>query len=162
MPTAEAAAFFQRHCAYERAGGDTLVLPSWNVDAWARLLAHAEPVALGTGDVLIKRGDDERAMFLVASGALEVASGEGRGAMGRMSRELPGSVVGEISFFDGRPRTATVWATEPTMLLRLERTAVERFAAAHPAQGLELLWALGRVLAARVRRGETRRSAQTY
>ena len=73
-----------------------------------------------------------------------------------MIRELLGAVIGEISFFDGKPRTATVWATKPTQLLRLDFEGWRAFAAAHPALGNELLFALGRALAFRLRRGEER------
>jgi len=44
---------------------------------------------------------------------LELRAGLGHGAeLGELYREPPGSVIGEISFFDGRPRTATVWAVD--------------------------------------------------
>lgn len=162
MPNADVATFFQRHCAVDRAG-DALYLPGWSVDDWARLLALAQPVSLGSGDVLIRRGESDRAVYFVASGALEVAVGTDRGdAMGRLFRERPGSVIGEISFFDGRPRAATVWAAKPTTLLRLDHDALLRFAAEHGAHGRDLLLALGRVLAFRLRRGEARRVPQPY
>lgn len=153
----DAAAFCQ-HCATDR-GGDALHLPDWTVADWQALLQLAQPVSLASGEVLIKRGQSERALYFVASGALEVTAGADQGeALGSMMRELPGSVIGEISFFDGRPRTASVWATQPTQLLRLDHEGWLRFASDHPALGHRLLFALGRVLAFRVRRGEERRA----
>lgn len=152
------AAFFHAHCAVDR-GADALHLPGWSGDDWARLLAQAQPVVLAAGQVLMKRGDSDRAVYLVADGSLEVTGAAGGGdAMGGLVREPTGAVIGEVSFFDGLPRTATVWATRPTTLLRLDQAAVQAFAAASPARGLELLLALGRVLAFRLRRGEARRA----
>lgn len=152
------AAFFHAHCAVDR-GAEALHLPGWSRDDWARLLAQAQPVVLAAGQVLMKRGDSDRAVYLVADGSLEVTGAAGGGdAMGGLVREPTGAVIGEVSFFDGLPRTATVWATRPTTLLRLDQAAVQAFAAASPARGLELLLALGRVLAFRLRRGEARRA----
>ena len=150
-PVAE---LFCRHGASDR-GADGLYLPGWSVGDWAALLSQARSVTLGRNDVLIKRGQAERSLFLVASGALEVNAGGG-GSMGPLLREGPGAVIGEIAFFDGGTRSATVWAIEPAELLALERQDIEAFAAQHPARGLELLFALGRVLAFRVRRSEHR------
>lgn len=157
LPAMPHAAFFHAHCAVDR-GADALYLPGWSVGDWSALLARAETVGLDSGQGLIKRGDSDRAVYLVADGALEVTGGAGPGdAMGRLFREQPGSVIGEISFFDGLPRTATVWATRPTTLLRLDHAAVLAFADALPERGRDLLLALGRVLAFRLRRGEMRK-----
>lgn len=157
-PTSRAARLFHAQGAQDR-GADGLYLPEWSLDDWAALLAHAKLVKLAPHDVLIKRGQAERSLFLVASGALEVNASGGGSTMGPLVREGAGAVIGEIAFFDGSPRSATVWATEPTELLALERFDIERFAGEHPARGLELLFALGRVLAFRVRRSEHRRRA---
>ncbi len=155
------AEFFRAHCAEAR-GADALYLPGWSADDWATLLAQARPVELKPNEVLIRRGLSESTVFLVASGALEVNARGSGGSLGMLFREGPGALIGEIAFFDGGKRSATVWAIEPTRLLSLERPDVEAFAAAHPQRGLELLFALGRVLAFHVRRSEQRAAADTY
>lgn len=162
MPTVDPASFFQRHCATGR-DGDALFLPGWTVDDWRALLGHAREQTLGHGEVLIKDGDSGRGLYLVASGALEVTAGgsPGGGTLGRLYREGPGSVFGEISFFDGKPRSATVWATQPTTLLRLDPDTLRTFSRDHPDLGQDLLFALGRVLAFRMRRGESQRAASS-
>ena len=160
MAPLDQAAFFQQHCALHH-GGDVLFLPGWTVENWRTLLAHTVFHALGTGEVLLKDGDSGGGLYLVASGALEISTGGGRdsGALGRLYREGPGSVFGEISFFDGKPRTATIWATQPTILLRLDPGALGAFSLDHPHLGQSVLFALGRVLAFRMRRGEAERAA---
>jgi len=147
---------FQQQCTQDR-DDDTLYLPTWTVDVWLRLFAHARPVSVATGDVVIRHGEHDRALYFVTRGALEVASSASRhDTLGTLSREHPGSVIGEISLFDGLPRTASVWAVKPTELLRLDRQALDEFAREEPAHALELLFGLGRVLALRLRRGEAR------
>ena len=146
------AAEFQRRCAQDQ-GDDALYLPHWTSGDWALLFAHTVPATLAAGDVLIRQGEPAGALYFVASGAMELRAGLGHGAeLGELYREPPGSVIGEISFFDGRPRTATVWAVEPTELRRLDHAALAAFSEACPRLAHDLLMALGRVLAFRLRR----------
>ena len=150
------ASAFQQHCADDR-GGDTLYLPNWSTEDWRRLFGHAQSVSISSGDVLIRHGERERALYFVISGALEVTGRTtGSDALGRLFREQPGSVLGEIALFDGLPRTATVWATEPTVLLRLDFDQMQGFITEFPKLGTDLLFALGRVLAFRLRRSSER------
>lgn len=155
-PLRQDAALFRARCAEDR-GDDALLLPRWGVDDWSALLARARPLTLPAGAVLMRMGQAQGSLYLLAEGALDVRAGT-PGALGSIQRERPGAVIGEISFFDGGPRSATVWATEPSRLLELDNDAVLAFAAAHPARGQELLMALARVLARRVRRSEGRRA----
>jgi CRP/FNR family cyclic AMP-dependent transcriptional regulator len=150
------AVVFQKQCTRD-SDDDTLYLPAWTLDDWHRLFAHARPVSVAAGDVLIRHGERDRALYFVTRGALEVAASAGRhDALGTLSREHPGSVLGEISFFDGLPRTASVWAVKDAELLRLDREGLDAFAREQPARAHELVFGLGRVLALRLRRGEAR------
>ncbi len=157
----QAAPFFCAHCAQER-GADTLYLPGWSEEDWRQLLARARAVELEPNQVLIRRGLSEQSLYLVLSGALQVSARGSGGSLGALFREGPGALIGEIAFFDGGRRSATVWAVEPTRLLSLERQDVEAFAADHPQRGLQLVLALGRVLAFHVRRSEQRPAADSY
>lgn len=151
----DAATLFHGQAGRERTA-DALALPGWPLAAWQALFAYASPVRLGNGDVLIRRGDADRALYFVVSGELEVRAhaGGGSDALGQLFRESPGAVFGEISLFDGKARTATVWATKPTELLKLDLPGLQAFTAQHPDRGNELLFALGEVLAMRLRRSE--------
>ena len=161
MPNRQLAERLNRRCAEDH-GIDALYLPGWTADDWATLLDRARPVALARNEVLIKKGQADGAMYLVASGQIEVNATGGNSAMGTLFREGPGAVIGEIAFFDGGKRSATAWALEPTELLALERADIEAFAAERPARALELMFALGRVLAHRVRHSEQRKRIDAY
>jgi CRP-like cAMP-binding protein len=63
----------------------------------------------------------------------------------------PGTVIGEVAFFDGRPRSAGVRAVTECELFRLSFEAFEVLAAREPALGRAVLLDLGRILAARLR-----------
>ena len=152
----DAAAFLHAHRADDQAG-DGLLLPNWSVEDWWALLSHAQSVEVDSGDALMRLGEQERALYFVIEGALEVSPSTGRGdTLGPVFRELPGSMFGEVSFFDGLPRSASVWAIKSTTLLRLSYSAFQAFTAQHMKLASDLLFAMGRVLAMRLRRGEAR------
>ena len=152
----DAAAFLHAHRADDQAG-DGLLLPNWSVEDWRALLSHAQTVEVDSGDALMRLGKQEGALYFVVEGALEVSPSTGRGyTLGPVFRELPGSMFGEVSFFDGLPRSAPVWAIKPTKLLRLSFSGFPASTAQHMTLASELLFAMGRVLAMRLRRGEAR------
>ncbi len=65
---------------------------------------------------LTVEGEPGDAFFVIVEGVARVTRG------GRDVRALgPGDFVGEISLIDGRPRTATVTATEPLQALVIRR-----------------------------------------
>ena len=158
MPVDQDAARLRDHCAVDRGSG-SLHLPNWILDDWVAFLAVARNVDLGSTQVLMREGQAQNSLLIVVGGELEVRAGIQGDAFGPLRRERFGAVIGEIAFFDGGARSATVWATEPTRLVELHRAAVMAFAAQRPARGIELFCALGQVLAWRVRRNEADRGA---
>lgn len=84
---------------------------------------HLRELALG--DVLFREGEAGASLVFVAAGELAAASRGPSGETVPLGRLGPGSVLGEISFLSGVPRTATLTATEPCELLELERGAVD-------------------------------------
>src|SRR5581483_8678239 len=75
------------------------------------LIANGQRRAVRADEVLIRQGQPLDALFLVLDGTLEVSGGGG----------MPfllgcGEVVGEISFVDSRPPTATVKALEDAIV----------------------------------------------
>jgi len=80
----------------------------------------AEGRILGLGEVVIREGDPGDALFVVASGKLDVVKGAAK------LRELgAGAVFGELALLDGAPRAATVIAASDAQLLRIPRAEFE-------------------------------------
>jgi len=152
-PVHAAVAEFARPLPAATEPGERLVVPGWTAAQWEFLLGHAEPLRLGAGDVLIAPREAERALYLVASGRLEVAATNAHdGSLSPLVAVEPGSVVGELAFFDGGPRSARAWAVAPTTLFRLSLADFERYARSNPMDAQSLLFAMARLLAYRVRR----------
>jgi CRP/FNR family cyclic AMP-dependent transcriptional regulator len=150
-----------QHVAVFAKGGSTARGPqadalrvTWDEDAWKKLLSHTETVRFRAGDIVIQRGAQDRALFLVASGSLEV--GVYPEAPAPIARMDAGSVIGEQSFFDGQPRSMNVWAVNDGELLRLTPEAFATFGTEHPGLARDLLLALGRVLSLRLRAASAR------
>jgi CRP-like cAMP-binding protein len=135
------------------AAGEGLAPRGWSAEDWRALFRFTELRSIGATDALIRRGDPDRTLYFVLRGNLEVVIHSGDGiSLGSLTRVGAGSVLGEQSFFDGAPRSASVWAVAPSEVAAMSPEHYADFAAAHPELARELLFALGRVLAVRLRR----------
>ena len=97
---------------------------------------------LDAGDVLFHEGDLGDGLYVVVHGSVAVERGD------KVIAILgAGECVGEMAVLDWNPRSATVVAEEPTLLIRLDRHNLLDLLADHP----KLADNLAAVLAARVR-----------
>lgn len=129
-----------------------LALPRWATDQWAQFAGLAEPLTIEAGDAVIATGSAERTIYLVVTGMVEVAYVVRQSlTVSIMTQVPPGSVVGELAFFDAGPRSANVWAVENSELLRINLRDFERFAEGNPRMAYDVVFALGRILAYRLR-----------
>jgi CRP-like cAMP-binding protein len=116
---------------------------------WEIVLGFAELRRFAPGEVVIRRGERERALYLVTAGALEVRPDE-RGTV--LTRIEAPSVLGEIAFLDGGARTLDIAAVTDGEVHRLNMDGFEALAARHPELGRAILYDLGRIAATRLRR----------
>ncbi len=99
---------------------------------WAarqELLAQLRPVELAAGEVLCHAGDLSDSLYVVERGVLRVLDGA-RGAP--LGRQRAGDVVGEVALLTREPRTATLVADMPSLVLELSRDAFLLAAVRHP------------------------------
>jgi signal transduction histidine kinase len=107
-------------------------------DDLARLADMAEPMSLAPGDLLIREGDPGDAMYVVISGELDVTKRSG-GVDVQLAREGAGSIQGEMSAIEGRPRSASVRAITQVDVLRIPREALLTVFAAEPEAAFAIL-----------------------
>lgn len=119
-------------------------------DDWAIVGAHCERRRFRAGDVILRTGELDRSLLIVLDGRLDTVV-ERRGRSRTLSSAPPGTVVGELGFLDGRPRSATVTAATDGELLRMSIGSFETLSATHPRLGRMMLFDLGCVLAHRLR-----------
>ena len=131
---------------------DQLLLPEWSDADWNKLLDRTCPRPYRASEVVIQRDATDRTISFVASGFFEVGITQVDGvSISTLARIHAGSVVGEQSFFDGQPRSANVWGVSDGELLQLELEDFRRFGREQPGLERDLLFALARVLSARLR-----------
>ena len=121
--------------------------------AAARLVdGYLERRALQAGEELCAHGAQSDTIELIAAGsvAVTVPGLGGDGGPVRVRRMTGRTVVGEMGFFRGLPRTASVIAEEPTLAYVLTRTAYARLLAEEPRLAAELLQFVVRALSDRV------------
>jgi CRP/FNR family cyclic AMP-dependent transcriptional regulator len=127
------------------------LLPDASDEEWATLLKHTRHRSFVPGDAVVTAGALDRSLYLVIDGLLEVLVTHGRRGYRRVATIGAGSVIGELSFFDGGARSALVRAVTPAELAELSPAEFAAFAIASPALARELLFDLGRILAKRLR-----------
>jgi CRP-like cAMP-binding protein len=101
---------------------------------------------LKVGDALMREGDTDRELFIVAEGELEV-----RIQGSYIATITAGNVVGEGTFFSGSPRSATVTPVMPGVAWGLNWDKFEAVTHKHPKIAVDLVKGLAAVLAIRMR-----------
>src|SRR5690242_13465107 len=92
---------FFRYDGRQPDDADPVILPRLSEDDWRRLLAFTARRSFAAGELVIRAGERERALYFVGEGTLEVVLPRGaREPAPTLARA--GSVIGEVAFFDGR------------------------------------------------------------
>jgi CRP/FNR family cyclic AMP-dependent transcriptional regulator len=112
----------------------------------AGLIDLARSVNLKSGQVLFVAGDAGDGCYAVIEGSLKVSIVSAEHGEQLLAVMGPGSIVGELSLFDARPRSATVSARKPSRLAFIHKHAFMRFADDHPALYRHMLEIVGRRL----------------
>ena len=128
---------------------DLLFMPEATATDWATVFSHAEVRRVGEGLALVQAGEQDRALYLLTEGTVGVRLPRDEGVFKTI--DAP-SVLGELAFFDGRPRSATLDARDR----RRGRAAGRRrpSTASHehaPELAHAMLRDLARILALRLR-----------
>ncbi len=96
-------------------------------DESVALLAEELPtLTVEVGATVVEEGTDAKDMYVVVGGELEVVKRAKSGAEVRVAMFGPGDFFGEMSIIDVQPRSATVRALAPTMLVRVDSEHVDR------------------------------------
>jgi len=131
---------------------ELVFLPHWDAERWKKLLNYAGKLKFQQGDVIIKYGDRDRAIYIIIEGQLEILiPHQGKKQLQRTQVREAGSVIGEQAFIDKMPRSATVRAITDGEMLRLNETAFEVLAAREPELARDILFDLARLLSIKLR-----------
>lgn len=116
-------------------------------EALERIAGQLEPVSVEDRDVVCREGEPGDAMYVVASGLLEVSRRAGGTDEAASVAELgEGEIVGAMSLFDQAPRSATVCARGRAELYRLDGDTFRKLLDDEPAMARSMLSCLARRL----------------
>ena len=127
---------------------DLLFMPEATAADWATVFSHAEVRHIGAGLALLQAGEEDRALYLLTEGTVGVRLPRDEGTFKTI--DAP-SVLGELAFFDGRPRSATLDAVTDVEVVRLDVPGFDRLAEAAPDLAMAMIVELARILALRLR-----------
>jgi CRP/FNR family transcriptional regulator, cyclic AMP receptor protein len=95
------------------------------------------------GEQIFAISEPGDSLYIVGSGMVELFVKDDAGSKIVLTVCGQGEVFGELSLFDGGPRTASAVALEETTLLVLDRDELLEFLQHHPAAALDLLTTMG-------------------
>jgi small-conductance mechanosensitive channel len=93
-------------------------------------IARSAPMAVyGSGETVVRQGEEGQSMFVVLSGSVSVVLEPSRNEVARIE---PGGYFGEMSLLTGEPRSATVLAVGDVVTVEIGADVFRRLAAVHP------------------------------
>jgi CRP/FNR family transcriptional regulator, cyclic AMP receptor protein len=104
----------------------------------ALLSKRLEESDYNEGDVVFSQGDEGSSLFIIEDGGVEISYGEGKAKV-RLTALFTGQYFGELSLFDGAPRSATATAIKRSRLIRLDRSDLVDFVNKNPAAALRII-----------------------
>jgi CRP/FNR family transcriptional regulator, cyclic AMP receptor protein len=124
---------------------EVLFMPDATAEDWAQVFSVAQVRSVSAGLAVVQAGEQERALYLLTEGTLGVRLPRAEHVFKTI--DAP-AVVGEVAFFDGLPRSATLEAVTDVEVVRLAPEDLDRLDA---PLAQAMLHDLGRVLALRLR-----------
>src|SRR5438552_3452949 len=83
------------------------------------------------GDIIITEGEPGSSMYVISSGEVKVYTRGQKGSV-YLAKLGEGDFFGEVSVLTGKPRTATITASQPTELLRLDKEKLDNALGKYP------------------------------
>lgn len=89
------------------------------------------PRSFKKGEYIFQESDLPRAMYLIKKGQISVRKAKGTGEI-ELAQLKQGEVLGELSFFDRKPRSASALAIMDTELLEIDFESLDKIYAQVP------------------------------
>jgi CRP/FNR family transcriptional regulator, cyclic AMP receptor protein len=107
-----------------------------------KLESRARRRSFRRGEVIFHKGDPGATLYIILSGQVKIvlpSEGGEEAVLGVLDED---EFFGELSLIDGRPRSATIMATQPTEALVLHRDEFIAFLEVNPLVSIDLLHTL--------------------
>jgi CRP-like cAMP-binding protein len=122
-----------------------------------RLSNHINIVELNPGEFLFKEGDKGDSVFFIVKGELDVTKeSRSRNHLGIdnvvIAKLSKGRTIGEMSFIDKIPRSATVKAVKKSLLVTISGTGFDHVLKDSPEIGVKILRGIAKLLSLSLRK----------
>ena len=126
-------------------------LANFSEDDLEKLYAAGGIQQFSPGDVVLAEGDADSSVYIVLEGQAEVAVPRKQGWF-QVATLVPGSVFGELSFFDRMARSARVPVTQDCTVLKISEDSFQQLVAQDTRMALAFVMELSKVMSRRLRR----------
>ena len=133
------------------------IFGDFNQEMLQRVLPRVEWLELGGGQLLFQQHERDESLFFVVSGRLRAVSVDEEGRRKVVGEIARGETVGEMAFFTGEPRTASVVAVRDSVLARFSKEVFTELLLAYPLVSLNMT----RLVIERLKRTTQGRQAPT-
>ena len=125
---------------------EVLFLPEASGSDWAEIFSHATAYVFHPQDPIAYAGDPDRALYLLVEGRVQITTN------GTPLKEVEApSVLGEVAFLDGGPRSAGIVALTDGEVVRFDIDAYGALSESNPDLARRMALDLGRIAALRLR-----------
>ena len=114
------------------------IFESLDPDDLRSLVSRLEEISYAQDDVIFKQGEEGSSLFIIEDGAVDISYGVGKTKV-CLATLYPGQFFGELSLFDGAPRSATATAIKPARMVRLDRDDFADFLNKNPAASMRII-----------------------
>ncbi|MBI4822152.1 MAG: cyclic nucleotide-binding domain-containing protein [Deltaproteobacteria bacterium] len=117
----------------------TPILSTITPEQLTRLVYALRRREVSAGEVIMQEGDPGHAFYWIGRGRVVISGHNFEGKRVYLTSLTDGDCFGEQGFFTGEPRNATVEATEPVILVEVEKSALDDLALELPGLRAGLL-----------------------
>ncbi len=129
---------------------DALIAIIGERDKAMALLPYFTIYDIRAGDRVFREGDDADFSILLVRGHLSAHLGLDRGQSVRLRKFLPGTLVGEMAFYTGRKRSASVMADTDATIAVISAESILRLNQDQPAAAAKFHQMVARIMANRI------------
>jgi CRP-like cAMP-binding protein len=105
----------------------------------------------GKDAVIVREGAREPYLCLLVEGRVRIVKEGAAHAAKQIGSATAGKIVGEMSLIDGEPRSASVVAEEPSVLLVLTGESFTRLSSEFPRLAIKVLLKISKLISQRLR-----------
>jgi len=91
------------------------------------------------GEAVFKENEDGTSMYIIRKGEVKACKAAPDGELMTLTLMKDGDMFGEMSFLDGRPRSATIISISNTEVLCMEKDDFEKLMDSHPRMIYKIL-----------------------